>query len=210
MKFPNYSADSLNHIEPRNISTRRLVIYVGDEYYLLLSIRWNMNSPLQWGSFTWHLFWRLMFQFLGREPLVNHPPVSTIPRKYSQSCSCQEHQILPKPHLPFISFCSSFSPPIQIQETSSSRRDKTSSQFPNCFAALMAELKVIKFACKDLSRMLTEHLCFQACLAQEWWKGPWQRRRAWFEAWSFLGISTGSLWKSLEHLPAVNFHFRHP
>lgn len=105
-----------------------------------------------------------MFLFLGREPLVNHPLVSTIPRKYSQSCSCQEHQILPKPHLPFISFCSSFSLPIQIQETSSSRRDKTSSQFPNCFAALMAELKVIKFACKDLSRMLYGTSVFSSLL----------------------------------------------
>lgn len=156
--IPNYSAGSLNH---RIISSQEIFqqgglwINVGDEHYLLRSVRWIMNSPPHnedpsHGTF----FWRLMFPFLGWEPLVNHPPASTIPRKYSQSCSCQEHQIPPKPHLPFTSFCCSFSPPIQIQETSSSRRDKTSSQFPNCFAALMAELKVIKFACKDLSRML--------------------------------------------------------
>ena len=130
--------------------------------YFLFDGLWTHphNEDPSYGTF----FWRLVFRFLGWESLVNHPPASALPKKYRQSCLCQEHEMLPKPHLPFISFCCSFSPPLQIQETSSSRRDKTSSQFPNCFAALMAELKVIKFACKDLSRILSRTSVFPSLL----------------------------------------------
>ena len=105
MKFPNYSANSLNHIEPTQISTRRLVNICSGR--ILQSTFYSMDyelAPYNEDPSHGTFFWRLMFLFLGREPLVNHPPVSTIPRKYGQSCSCQEHQILPKPHLPFISF----------------------------------------------------------------------------------------------------------
>lgn len=136
---------------------------------ILLATFYSMDYELAPTMRILHMapfFGGLCFYFWDENPqLIIESSCVNNPQKICQSCSCQEHQILPKPHLPFISFCCSFSPPIQIQETSSPRRDKTSSQFPNCFAALMAELKVIKFACKDLSRMLYGTSVFSSLLS---------------------------------------------